>query len=120
MLFRSDEKVLDRIMQEKSQREIKQLGREVKNFNQKIWNEQKFWIVVYGNYYKFTSDSRLTDFIKGTGDCILVEASPRDRIWGIGLGIQNPDVQRPALWKGENLLGFALTRVRSIIRESEV
>lgn len=52
------------------------------------------------------------DFLLGTKNRILVEASPRDRIWGIGMGKANPDAECPLKWRGTNLLGFALTEVR--------
>lgn len=51
-----------------------------------------------------------------TGSRILVEASPVDKIWGIGMKDSQPDVQNPALWKGQNLLGFALMEVRDLLQ----
>ena len=68
--------------------------------------------VVRGNVAKFGDHADLRAFLVGTGDRVLVEASPRDRIWGIGLGAANPAAQDPATWRGENLLGFALMEAR--------
>jgi len=92
--------------------EAKKLGRAVKNYDDKTWHAQRFEIVVAGNIAKFSQHTELMEFLQGTGDRVLVEASPRDRIWGIGMGQTNPDAQNPAKWRGLNLLGFALMEVR--------
>ena len=65
---------------------------------------------------KFESDPAMKEFLLGTGDRVLVEASPRDRIWGIGMGANNENAENPNLWRGKNLLGFALMEVRERIR----
>ena len=70
-------------------------------------------IVVAGNLAKFEQNVALERYLLGTGDAVLVEASPRDRIWGIGMGASNPDAQNPERWRGGNLLGFALMEVRA-------
>lgn len=90
----------------------KAIGRQVQGFDQKLWEQQRFDIVVAGNRAKFSSDPELEAFLLGTGNRILVEASPVDRIWGIGMAEDHPDCTNPNLWKGENLLGFALMEVR--------
>ena len=68
---------------------------------------------------KFSQNPELWEVLKATGNRILVEASPRDRIWGIGMGKSNPEAENPFQWKGTNLLGFALTEVRDLLREQE-
>lgn len=78
-----------------------------------MWDAQCFGIVVDGNVAKFGQDPALRDFLLGTGGRVLVEASPRDRIWGIGIGASNPDAEHPARWRGTNLLGFALMEARA-------
>lgn len=111
----TDMETLQNILMAKDPRTIKNLGREVKNFDPEIWNEKKFEIVVQGNLAKFSQNPNLQDFFVSTGDKILVEASPYDKIWGIGLDEKSSDAISPERWKGQNLLGFALMKVRSII-----
>lgn len=112
----NDLETLQKIMIASDARTIKTLGREVKNFDPTLWNEKKFKVVVQGNLAKFTQDVELHDFLLSTGDKILVEASPYDKIWGIGLDEKSPDAVNPQKWRGQNLLGFALMKVRSIIK----
>lgn len=95
---------------------IKALGRRVQNFDEGVWDQFKYAIVCTGNYYKFTQNEPLRRFLLKTGDAILAEASPYDRVWGIGMEQNHPDVGNPARWQGENLLGFALMEVRVEIR----
>jgi ribA/ribD-fused uncharacterized protein len=90
----------------------KALGREVQNFHPALWEEQRCQIVVRGNLAKFSQHSQLKNFLLNTGDRILVEASPIDKIWGIGLAADSPAAERPDRWPGLNLLGFALMAVR--------
>lgn len=98
-----------------SSSEAKQLGREVKNFDNKVWDEHKYRIVYEGNIQKF-KDPDLQDYLLSTDNKILVEASPYDKIWGIGLGSDNKDSLDPKKWQGGNLLGFALMEVRDYYR----
>ncbi|MFD2565481.1 NADAR family protein [Aquimarina rubra] len=95
--------------------EAKQLGRKVKNFDAKIWDAHKYEIVKQGNYYKFSQHQDLAAFLLNTKKRIIVEASPRDRIWGIGMGQANEKAQNPNLWRGQNLLGFVLMEVREML-----
>jgi ribA/ribD-fused uncharacterized protein len=68
--------------------------------------------VVAGSVHKFGQDPALRAHLLGTGSRVLVEASPRDRIWGIGLTADDDRAARPQLWQGLNLLGFALMEAR--------
>jgi ribA/ribD-fused uncharacterized protein len=88
----------------------------VKNFDPAVWEKYCRSIVVEGNYYKFTQNADLREFLLGTGDRVLVEASPVDPIWGIGLSAEDAEGTPPDKWPGENLLGFALMVVRDRIR----
>nr|WP_153037014.1 NADAR family protein [Amycolatopsis sp. YIM 10] len=97
--------------------EAKKLGRGVRDFDQDTWVARRFDIVVRGNEAKFGQDGRLREFLLSTGDQVLVEAAPRDVIWGIGLGASNPRAADPAAWRGRNLLGFALMAVRDALRD---
>jgi ribA/ribD-fused uncharacterized protein len=98
--------------------EAKQLGREIRNFDPVVWEAKRFEIVVRGNAAKFSQHGPLQQFLLGTGDRVLVEASPQDKVWGIGLVENDPAAQNPDQWKGLNLLGFALMAVREQLREN--
>lgn len=107
-----DIEIFAKIIDATDPKEIKDLGRQVKNFDPKKWNEHKFEIVKKGNLSKFGQHQELKDFILSTGEKILVEASPFDKIWGIGMKEGSPGIENPVNWKGENLLGFVLMEVR--------
>ena len=111
-----DEEVRNQILTETDQMTIKKLGRLVKNYDDSVWTERRFQIVVDGNLAKFSQNDDLRRFLLGTGNKIIVEASPKDRIWGIGFDEFAPEATNPALWNGENLLGFALMEVRDRLR----
>lgn len=115
-LIFNDIKIFNKILVAHTPQEFKYLGKQVKNFDVSVWNAHKDRIVVEGNVAKFSQNPDLKDFLLSTGDKILVEASPYDKIWGIGLDEDNPDAIRPARWLGENHLGFALMTVRDMIR----
>lgn len=111
LLFK-DTETANAILETSAPKEHQLLGRQVKNFNQDIWNQHAKDIVYQGNLLKFTQNPKLLDELLATGDKILVEASPIDRIWGIGLdedaALTTPDVE----WEGLNWLGEVLTRVK--------
>ena len=94
----------------------KALGRQVRGFDEKQWAERRFDLVVAGNVAKFSQHPDLRDFLLVTGSRVLVEASPLDRIWGIGLAADDDEATSPAHWRGLNLLGFALMEVRHRLR----
>ena len=110
-LFNDDE-MLEQIMQAALPKDMKAYGRAVRNFDQSTWNTHCFEIVKRASRAKFTQNPGLLEFLLKTQKRILVEASPRDRIWGIGMGAKNPNAENPLKWRGQNLLGFALTEVR--------
>ncbi len=93
--------------------EAKKLGRKISPFDEATWLAERFALVVQGNLAKFSQHPTLQHFLLGTGSRVLVEASPADRIWGIGLAQDHPDAGNPYKWQGLNLLGFALMEVRS-------
>lgn len=111
----NDNEVLEKIHACASPAEAKKLGREVRNYDDALWLENRYAIVKEGNYHKFSQDAALKDFLLNTGSRIIVEASPVDDIWGIGLPADNPKAANPATWRGLNLLGFALMEVRDIL-----
>ncbi len=107
-----DEESLEKILASTSPREMKSIGRTIKNFDQSVWEQKREQIVFDANMAKFSQDIVLKRVLLDTKDKVLVEASPVDSIWGIGLHETNPDAQDPRKWQGLNLLGFILMRVR--------
>ncbi len=93
-------------------RQHKALGRKVTNFDDQVWRREREAIVLAGSRAKFTQDAELRALLLATVGTTLVEASPFDRIWGIGLAATNPRAQDPSQWRGQNLLGHILTRLR--------
>ncbi|MEL6257120.1 MAG: NADAR family protein [Bacteroidota bacterium] len=112
-----DEEMLGKILQAKSPAEAKKLGRQVRNFDPGHWDQYSQAIVTQGNYLKFSQHMELKEFILNTGYRVLVEASPRDRIWGIGLDKDNPAASNPYQWRGRNYLGFCLMEVRDQLKK---
>jgi ribA/ribD-fused uncharacterized protein len=112
----NDTAILEQIVVAKSPAEAKKLGREIAGFVPEKWEESKYEIVKTGNLHKFGQHRDLAKFLLSTGDRVLVEASPVDTIWGIGLAADAPDAANPARWQGPNLLGFALMEVRDQLR----
>lgn len=111
LLF-NDMDIYRHIIQAKHPNECKTLGRQVKNFDLQVWQEHQTKIVIDGNLAKFSQNENLKEFLLSTNDRILVEASPYDTIWGIGLSSQTPNIENPYTWRGTNLLGFCLMEVR--------
>ena len=111
LLF-GDAETADRIRQAPHPGAAKALGREVRGFDEQRWVDHRFDLVVVGNLAKFGQHQDLRDFLLGTGSKVLVEASPRDAIWGIGLASDDDRAASPEHWPGLNLLGFALMEVR--------
>lgn len=111
-----DEEVRLKILKSSSPGEAKQLGRQVKGFQQETWEQKRFEIVVKGNTHKFTQHTELREFLLNTKNRVLVEASPVDTIWGIGLDAKSEFANIPHKWRGLNLLGFALMEVRDLLK----
>jgi ribA/ribD-fused uncharacterized protein len=111
-----DEEVFAKIMATGDPREQKALGRAVKGFDKEKWEQVAQDIVYKACYAKFTQNPELEKALMATGDTILVEASPRDPIWGIGLAGNDPRALNRSTWKGLNWLGEILTRVREDIK----
>ncbi|MFJ6014558.1 NADAR family protein [Streptomyces sp. NPDC092952] len=100
----------------KSPAEAKKVGRLVRGFDEAIWERERFALVTAGSVHKFRAHPELREFLVNTGERVLVEASPMDRVWGIGLAADDPRAARPAAWRGLNLLGFALMDARAELR----
>ena len=101
-----------RILDAATPAEAKELGAQVRGFDPAVWEAERFAAVVTGNRAKFGQHPDLAAFLRGTAPQVLVEASPVDRIWGIGLAADDARAADPARWRGLNLLGFALMQVR--------
>ncbi|WP_091202221.1 NADAR family protein [Micromonospora narathiwatensis] len=113
-----DAEIAERLLTTGHPHRAKALGRQVRGFDEATWAARRYEIVVAGSVAKFGQHEDLGRFLLGTGERVLVEASPVDRIWGIGLAAADPHAADPARWRGENLLGFALMDARAALRES--
>ncbi len=111
----NDSKAAEKILSAKNPGEAKAIGREVQGFDEEVWTSNRYKIVVDASVAKFGSKPELKEFLVNTGNRVLVEASPVDKIWGIGLASDNKAAENPNLWKGLNLLGFALMEARDIL-----
>ena len=112
-----DEEAAGEILAAKEPKEAKALGRKVRGFSAETWLAHREEVVFDGNLAKFGPHAEMRELLLGTGDAVLVEASPRDTIWGIGMGQDHPRASHPAAWRGLNLLGFALVKVRAVLRD---
>ena len=121
ILFDPSGAELQKIIVSDNPQHVKNLGRKVKNFDPKVWDKKKYDIMVSVNLAKFTQFAGLKKRLLETKEKHFAEASPYDKIWGIGL--REEDVNRrnikPKDWKGQNLLGKALDQVRDMIRQEE-
>ncbi|MFH8570710.1 NADAR family protein [Streptomyces sp. NPDC017993] len=98
-------------------KQAKDVGRTVRGFDEEVWRQHRFELVVEGSVHKFGQDAGLREFLLGTNSRVLVEASPVDRVWGIGLAVDDERAEDPARWRGLNLLGFALMEARGRLTE---
>jgi ribA/ribD-fused uncharacterized protein len=102
-----------RILHAEHPAQAKALGRSVRGFSEEVWSAHRVELVIAGNLAKFNQHPHLREYLLSTGASVLVEASPYDRVWGIGVRGSDPRAVDPAKWPGLNLLGFALMRVRA-------
>lgn len=110
-----DSEAASRVLQAGHPSEAKAIGREVRGFSETTWYARASQIVAEGNVAKFSQHADLKSYLLGTQQRVLVEASPSDRVWGIGLAKDDPRAQDPRRWDGLNLLGFALMDARAEI-----
>lgn len=111
----SDNEIANKILETLHPRDVKALGRLVKNYDDKLWSKVRFDIVTQGNILKFSQNQDLMDDLIKYQDLIFVEASPVDIIWGIGLHYEDDRVLDEKQWKGQNLLGKAINKVIKIL-----
>jgi len=114
----NDIDMVSRILDAPTPAEAKNLGRRVSNFDPVKWDIYKVDVVFNSNMYKFSQNKELNKYLLSTEDAILVEASPYDKVWGIGI---SNDVAKknnnPGIWKGDNLLGFTFMDVREKLKD---
>jgi len=107
-----DEEMLTKILHSATPQEAKANGRKVSGFEDRTWKAHRYDIVMEGNRLKFQQNPSMLEFLLATEDAILVEASPYDRIWGIGMKASAEEIENPYYWQGGNLLGYALMEIR--------
>lgn len=107
-----DEPVAAEILATDDVAEIKALGRKVSNYDENNWNGVRQIVVYEGLLAKFSQNENLKEKLKATGNAILAECAVKDRIWGIGLSMKDPNRLDKSKWNGQNLLGYALMMVR--------
>lgn len=113
-----DLEIASQILSTDDPKEQKALGRKVKGFDPDVWDARCVPIVTAGLIHKFTQNKELQDILLLTKGKTLVEASPYDKIWGVGLSASDPLITNPENWKGKNLLGIALMDARSAIENN--
>lgn len=111
-----DTEIESQILNSNDPRHHQRLGKQVSGFDHDRWTAERCKIVFRGNVAKFTQNRKFRDILTETGDRRLVEASPSDKIWGIGIAANNPLAYDPKNWRGLNLLGAVLEDVRAHIR----
>lgn len=118
MLF-GDAESAEKVLETKHPRDVKHIGREVKGFVKKYWEENCKQFVYDGNHAKFTQNQRCYNALMNTGDTLLVEASPYDAICGIGLDEEEAKSISEEKWPGSNWLGSILTQLRNDLRSKQ-
>lgn len=107
-----DESMAAKILATADVAEIKSFGRCVSNYDESIWNGVRQIVIYEGLIAKFSQNEELKEKLKATGNALLAECAVKDRIWGIGLSMKDPDRNDKTKWNGQNLLGYALMMVR--------
>lgn len=115
MLF-GDTVTANKILHTNSPKLQKALGRAVKGYDDAVWVEKRMRMVYIGCFSKFQQNPELLKMLFSTGNTTLVEASPYDTVWGVGLSAEDPNIVHPENWKGANLLGEVLTQVRADLK----
>ena len=110
----------DKVLLTSDPKAVKALGRLVKNYDESKWKEVRYNIMVDVNYYKFSQNEAMKQELLASGDKVIVEASPYDKIWGVGLLEDDPLILDEKNWQGENLLGKAIMDVRKLLRTGTI
>ncbi|MCB9674034.1 MAG: NADAR family protein [Alphaproteobacteria bacterium] len=112
-----DEDAVDVILSMEDPANVKKVGRKVRGFDEARWNAAAYALVREGNVQKFRQNEKLGEWLRGTAGKVLVEASPYDAIWGIGLKPDDPACEDIDQWRGTNWLGFAIMEARDALME---
>jgi ribA/ribD-fused uncharacterized protein len=116
-----DEEIAKQILADGDPKKVKALGRKVQNYDEQVWNEKRYQVMLKANVAKFSQNEDLKQLLlskeyEGHG---FVEASPYDKVWGVRMYESNPDIDDETKWKGLNLLGKVLDETRRIIKEDD-
>lgn len=111
-VYFADYDAATKILKTDDVRHIKELGRQISNYNESYWNGIRQIAVLEGLIAKFSQNKNLKEQLEVTGDSILAECAVNDNIWGIGLSMKDPDRFDISKWKGQNLLGYTLMMAR--------
>ena len=109
---------IDKIIVTTDPRKVKKLGREIKNFNEQEWAAHRLYYMFISCFNKFNQSPELAKELLATGNKTIVEASPLDKIWGIGMDTNHPDIEDESKWQGLNLLGKVLMDVRDMLKDT--
>jgi hypothetical protein len=115
-LFKDNES-LNRIMKATDPSDQKRYGRAVRGFDAQKWSSVCYQVVLRATLEKYRQNPELCEKLLATESLTFVEASPKDKIWGIGMDKNHKDATKPGRWLGKNLLGKAITEARTIIRQ---
>uniref|UniRef100_A0A914QET9 NADAR domain-containing protein n=1 Tax=Panagrolaimus davidi TaxID=227884 RepID=A0A914QET9_9BILA len=119
-VYFGDAEIAESIMQTSDPKEMKRYGRQVEGFDEEKWKNVSLQVMKIACYNKFTQNKILRYELFRTIDTTLVEASPMDRYWGVGLSMDNENIRNPSKWRGENLLGYILTKLRDHLKKQPV
>lgn len=112
-----DFETLPRIMQQTDPQRVKDLGKEVAGFEQETWDSSNVLLVAIGAYYKFTQHDDLFEFMVEHQGLRFVEGSPKDKLWGVKMRWDDPKIENPDNWRGQNRLGQSLDLASIMIQE---
>ena len=115
----SAQDILEKMENTDNPRVVKQLGRQIENFSDEVWDKHKIDVVTQASYLKFVQNPDLLKIMMQQEKLILVEASPEDKIWGIGLHPDNDKILDEQNWNGQNLLGICLMKARQRIKDEQ-
>ena len=112
-----DEIIFAKILEEEDQSSTKKLGRQVSPWNEELWKSYICAIAFDVVLAKFSANHEAKDMLLNVTEDYIVEAAPRDRIWGVGMGAKNVNISKPSEWKGCNILGWALMQTREKLQD---